>query len=412
MNLSRIARIQFAFEQGKLDRFKTGLKMGSTMNGKVLQAFGNDQYMVSLRGVNLIAQSDIPMKRGDRFKAEIREVQPRLILKILHAEDQGGRLAEKWGVKGEGRTLISEMVSARMPLSRDLYDRIHAAVRKFSRGGTHKATYEEICRAAVKLEKMNLPLTQANIARQIAAIRAEFNLAEIMVKLGEILSGEGGSLSQKSSDALNRIIAGFTPAAARNLPAVIMLMGLLHESNLKAFLGGGKPSKEVNLKMLLLMLQGTLSDGDELQRQGLEDLEAMQFRNLPENRSASGDTYYIQVPVCYDGNWENVDLFYHGEGGSKERIDKDNAAIRVNLDSKYLGKLSALAEIQNGALTVHFYFERKDIVDYIQPHLGQLQEALSDTGYDVRAISVSQWAEVDEMVGFTGGGEESLNMLV
>ena len=413
MNLSRIARIQLASEQGKMLRFKTGLKEGAVISGRVAYAFGSDQYLVSLRGVNLIAQSDIPMKKGDRFKAVIKGLQPRLILKIIHAEDEVQELADKWGVKGEGKDLLSEMASARLPLLKEAFDRINAAVRKFARDKNSPAGYAEISRAAVKLEQLNLPLTTENISRQMAALKSEFDLSSLMAALVKLLNANMDNLSAETGRMMKGVLAGFNHQnIIQNLPAVAALLGLIHESALKAILTGGGMERKDSLKALLLALRELFPAAEEVILPGIDELEAMQLRNLPENRSASGDTYYIQVPICCSGEWENLDLFFHSEGGGREKLDKDNAAIRINFDSRRLGKLSVLVEIQNGALSVNFYFEREEMAGFIQPRLGELEKALSACGYRISAISVSHHSEVDDSWGFSAVGDESLNMII
>ncbi len=174
----------------------------------------------------------------------------------------------------------------------------------------------------------------------------------------------------------------------RNLPAAVALLGLLHEANLKSLLSGKLPNK-INLKWLLMTLQKILPEVEKLKTAGLDEIEALQLRNLPQVRSFEGDTTYLQLPVYYQGEWERMDLFFRNHSGKQERLDKNNASIRINLDTRYLGKMSALTDIQNGALTLNLVFQKETVTEFIRSNLDQLHQSLADIGYNVRSVTAS-----------------------
>ena len=94
-----------------------------------------------------------------------------------------------------------------------------------------------------------------------------------------------------------------------------------------------------------------------------------------------------------------MDVFFRNHSGSQHKLDKDNSSIRVNLDTRFLGKVSALADIQNGALTVNMYCENEEIPEFIRPHLDELKENLAGIGYNVRGISVLNLLEHKDIAG-------------
>ena len=409
------------FAAQEVNRLQSGMKVGNTVAGRVAQNLGNNQFLVSLRGVNVMAQSDLPMIKGDRFKARIEAVKPKLLLKIISSENHAG-IAEQWGLSEEETKLLDEMSASKLPLNKKNFDRINSVIKKFAKHPQLKADYGDLAKAAVKLERQGLEHTVENMSRQLTAAKGDFNLAELMGKLSAIF----GDIQKKMPPELSRFVKSlpqnFTPEALhRNLPAIVMLMGLIHESDLKELLLKGKFAKQLNLKCPLLQMLAQSAETSEDISKLLVDLEAAQVRNLPENRFANGDAYYIQLPVYMNGDWEKMDMFFHSDNQTGDRIDKNNASIRINLDTKYLGKVSALTEIKNGVVNVKLYMENDDIVKFVQPHLEDLNDRLDALDYDIQSISVMTVPpndNFDEHLPFPDSiihhepGMESLNLVV
>lgn len=387
MNIPLLNKVQFVHEPEKIEQFKASLKPGSFIYGKVIQSFGSDQYLVSLKGLNLLAQSDIPMKIGDRFKAKIQSTDPRLSLKITDTASENKELADKLNVQGDDRKILEEMRAAKLPVTKESFEQIRETVRRFSNNPQYKASPEEIARATVRLQQLNIPATADNMKGALLAVKNGFDIASILSNLQFFLSEEPQKLTPEMQNFLKNLPALFDPQnLAKNLPAAVNLLGLLHEAGLKNLLDG-KIDRKINLKWLLLALEKMQSSSSSETPSKLPDLEGAQLRNLPLSRSVENDTAYLQIPVWNQNNWERMDVFFRNHSPAQKNLDKNNASIRINLDSQNLGKLSALADIQNGALSISLYFEQDDIASFIQPFLGELNDALNNIGYDVRAVS-------------------------
>ncbi|NQS98267.1 MAG: flagellar hook-length control protein FliK [candidate division Zixibacteria bacterium] len=417
--IPKIPRIQFDVDPVRINNFKAGLKAGATLSGRIVQAYGQNQYLVSMRGLHLIAQSDIPLKKGDKFKAKIQSKEPKLVLKILNSLEHSDRFAEEWGAKGDEKKLVSEMITAKLPMEKGVFERINGIVRQFSRNRNLQASIDELVRAAVRLEKLELPATLENVRSALAALKGDFDLAGLMAKLQGLMMDNRSSMPEELARFIRSLPMKFDPQmAVRNLPAIVLLLGLAHESELKALLMGRRIPRKVNLKWLLLALEKNVPEASELAKRGLSELESMQLRNIPESHSGAKDEYQLQIPVYYQGNWERVDLHFQSHGRGTQQLDKNNASIRVSLDTRFLGKVSALADIRGGFLTLNFYCEKKEVIDFVQNSLGNLQGGLEDLGYTVRGISamgMSELEELDNAEQFSVDivdGDSSLNLVV
>jgi len=387
--ISRIPQIQFISDPQKLESFRQSLKAGSEIYGRVLQSFGHDQYLVSMRGMNLIAESNVPLKEGERFRAKVQATDPRLMIKIADETGEMEKLSEQWNVRGEGRRIISQMLAERLPMTKEAFERVRAAVQQYQRHAQLKGSYEEIVRSAIKLEQLHLPPTLDNFKGALLAVKGGFDMAMVMSNLKFFLLEDKSELPAELLRFMQNLPARFEPQIlSRNLPAAVVLLGLLYEAGLKELLEG-KISRKLNLKRLMLALEKDWSNLLSGKSSGLNDLEALQMRNLPEFRAVEADTTYLQLPVYYQGGWERMDVFFRDHRGESKQMDKNNATIRINMDTRYLGKMSALTDIQNGALTIDLNFEQEDKAEFVQPFLPELQSALTALGYDVRSITAS-----------------------
>jgi hypothetical protein len=400
----------------QIERFKTGLKIGSMISARVTQELGQDQYLVSLRGMNLVAESDIPLKKGDRFKAKIEALKPKLLLKIVRSGGEAQDLVEKWKLSAEEAKLLSELSAAKIPLNKASFDRINALIKNIAREPGIKMDYVQLAKVAIKLEQMNLPPTLENFHRISAALNNDFKIADLMSKLAQILENSAPNLTSQIKNFLTNLSTHFEPQAmAKNLPILISVLGLLHEAELKGLLYGGQAPEKMNLKWLLLaLLKDFPQVGKEL-LSSLRDLEAMQLRNLPECRALNGDTFYLQLPVYYQGNWEKMELYFRSEDGNRQHLNKDNVALMINFDTRYLGKLSVLSEIRQGVLNANFYIEDTQALSFVQEHLQELVDNLKNLGYSIggfSALKMLEGAQLEQFLPPAPSAEESFDIMI
>jgi hypothetical protein len=339
--------------------------------------------------MNLVAQSDLTLKAGDRFRAKIQETEPRLLLKIISGEDQSRNLAQDWGIKGEEVKLVQELISAKLPLDKTKFEALNEAIRKFQHKYPQKAEYQELARSAVRLEQANLPLTIENLQRALYALKGNISLPDIFSRLQNLLNDPQSKLPPQLLHRLQELFKHFQSGnIIQNLPAMVKLLGLDNEAELKKLLMGEKLNPEDNLKSLLLALKGN-PETETLAEEALQQLESLQMMNLPEFHLDSGDTFYLQFPLWFQGAWEKFEAHFRSGSGHKGALDKDNASIRLNFDTRFLGQVSALVEIVDKHLTLNFNLEEEEAVDFFRSNLPDLEKHLQELDYDLRGISVS-----------------------
>ena len=219
MDIAHIAKMKSLFASQEVNRLQTGLKVGNTVIGRVTQSFGHNQFMVSLRGVNVMAQSDLPMVKGDRFKARIEALRPKLLLKIVSSENHAG-IAQQWGLNDDEVKLLEEMSASKLPLNKKNFDRINDVVKKFAKHPGLKADYGDIAKAVIKLERQGLEPNLENISRQLSAAKGDFNLANLIGKLSSMFGDINEKLPAELSQFMKNLPQNFTPEALlKNLPA-------------------------------------------------------------------------------------------------------------------------------------------------------------------------------------------------
>ncbi|MBL7190157.1 flagellar hook-length control protein FliK [bacterium] len=370
-----------------MSRFKAGLKLGSNITGRVAQAIGTNQYVVSLRGMHLVAQSDSPLKKGQLFKARVQAVEPKLELKILK-DGVTESLSREWGINEGDRHILDEMSAAKMPLDKENFDRVRDIVQRFKRNPNFKASREEITRAAVRLHQLGLPATEENFAVQLSIVKGDTLLARLLEKLMMMNLSEDSGVPAEVMKFLKSLPQQFSAEnMVKNLPVLANLLGLMHESSLKSLLNNLKPGKEMNLKWALMLMQKAGLDSETVNKLG-QHLEAMQFQNLPENRPGAGDNFILQIPVLFKGQWEEAWVKFNF-GGNQKHLDKDNASIRIKLDSRNLGELSAAVDISGGAMIIGLDFQSEETADFVRKFSHELIEAVEGLGYNIKSLTVT-----------------------
>ena len=380
--------------EADFNHFKAGFKIGSQITGRVANVLSNNHYVVSLRGLQLVAQSDLPLKKGQLFRAKVRATEPKLELKIIR-DGVSESLLKDWAVGENDRHILEEMSAAKLSMEKEIFNRVRDVVRRFRRHPGFRASSEEIARAAVRLEQLGLPATEDNMAVQLAIVKGDTKITQLLQHLMSMFSRFENELPVEIRQFLQNLPEAFTPQnIARNLPAIVNLLGMMHESALKKLLGKMKLTKSVNLKWAMLFLKEAGIEAESINKLA-RNLEALQIQNLPDSRPSAGDNFQLQIPVFFQGRWEEANINFNF-GGNKKHLDRDNASIRITLDSHNLGNMAATIDINGGAMIINLAFQSDEIADFVREHISELAQSLEALDYKIRSLTV------------TGAGEEEI----
>lgn len=67
--------------------FTSKLIQGDILIGRVIELLGKNKYIINFRGFNIISESKEEFQKGEFIRAEVRQISPRVILKLIPAEE-------------------------------------------------------------------------------------------------------------------------------------------------------------------------------------------------------------------------------------------------------------------------------------------------------------------------------------
>ncbi|MDZ7260511.1 MAG: flagellar hook-length control protein FliK [candidate division KSB1 bacterium] len=92
MELRAIAskKLKLSVSEKDIDDLKAKLHPGEKIQARVLQVFPDNRLLLRFRGVNLIAESEIPFEVGEEIWAKLQALNPKIVLKLFPSTARGG----------------------------------------------------------------------------------------------------------------------------------------------------------------------------------------------------------------------------------------------------------------------------------------------------------------------------------
>ena len=144
--------------------------------------------------------------------------------------------------------------------------------------------------------------------------------------------------------------------------------------------------------------QTTLSQGINSLRQNVD------FMNQLNNVMT-----YMQLPLKMNEHKAHGDLYVYTN--KKNLAKKDgNVSALLHLDMQHLGTMDIHVQMTNGEnVKTHFILQKEEMLDFIEPHLPELDEALLKRGYKMHSdVSLNKEARDVPDIMFNRGTNERL----
>lgn len=144
--------------------------------------------------------------------------------------------------------------------------------------------------------------------------------------------------------------------------------------------------------------QTTLSQGMNSLRQNVD------FMNQLNNVMT-----YMQLPLKMNENKAHGDLYVYTNKKNLSKKDGNVSAL-LHLDMQHLGTMDIHVQMTNGEnVKTHFILQKEEMLDFIEPHLPELDEALLKRGYKMHSdVSLNKEARDVPDIMFNRGTNEKL----
>lgn len=392
--------------------FRSGLDIGSVLNGKVLQVFDQDTALVRFRGYNLVTQSETPLQPGADIHAEITSLGDPIAMKMLPTGgglDHAASLLERLGLPMTRANIefIALMSRAGIPLTAENVHGMFGQLAAVPQGPNtaaavvlahlmdvpvSPATLEAILaltdtqpQLGARLGEMSaqIPRAQAQIPGGAAPVLAELAQAieALPVRPGEALSAEN------VRELLQNLGVGYERAVAEGAAAGAGLKGLLVGAR-----------AELAQQILLAQRQGWTSaaltalgtnvDGLLRQIDAYQILARIPSLNLPH--------LYFQIPYWVPFVQNPLTLTVRARKDEPTGdMDPDNTEIEFAVRTRRWGLVHARLVIRDGRIRGAIEAETPEARDTVERRLGALVGRLEALDYSVVQMHALVAAVVD-----------------
>ena len=118
---------------------------------------------------------------------------------------------------------------------------------------------------------------------------------------------------------------------------------------------------------------------------------------------------YMQLPLKMNENKAHGDLYVYTNKKNLSKKDGNVSAL-LHLDMQHLGTMDIHVQMTNGEnVKTHFILQKEEMLDFIEPHLPELDEALMKRGYKMHSdVSLNKEARDVPDIMFNRGTNEKL----
>jgi len=333
------------------------LNVGELLKGRVLRILPDGRALISFKGINIVARPKMALSAGEEIFAKVQALGSEIRLGLLSKQAK----------------LQSEF--------------LRALGRTWQSGASVSRLADMLAKAAATLRAQNaLKSSELSVLERILAL----------LKPGE------------KADAAT---------IAKRLMSLPKVLGLMHEASIARAIALGtpiiilkrqlqkslKPNLEKLMKMVAKRLLGT-GVRDTVTRAQLRQLlslcvdlhDNVEFQQLANHFLKQRDAQlYMQLPLLWKGEDGIAELAVRSrkEDAKNGRINPDRCQISLLIDLSGLGRIKAVAAINDGRINCLFATERKTIREFIAEHSQRLADGLHAVGFkvvDVKAMISSE----------------------
>ncbi|MBN2208591.1 MAG: hypothetical protein JW759_04780 [Candidatus Coatesbacteria bacterium] len=328
------------------------LSVGDVLKGDVLKILPDGRALISFKGVNVVARPRVALSAGEQIFAQVQ---------TLGSEIRLGLLSKQAKLQSEFLRTLGQAWQS------------NASMGKLA---------DLLATAAATLRSANaLRSSEMSIIDRMLALLGPRESAD-SASIADRLTSLARSLGLMHEASIARAIAIGTP--------IILLKRQLQKSL--------KPNLEKLVAMVSKRLAGEVRDAKT--RANLERLlslcadlyDNIEFQQLANHfLGQRGAQLYMQLPLLWMGESGIVELLVRSkkEDTKNGRIDPDHCQVSLLIDLSALGRIKALAAVNEASVSCLFATESKEVREFVVQHSELLAGGLQAVGFkaaDVKAV--------------------------
>jgi len=395
-----------------VDGFRGTINIGEVLRGRIIEVFPENKVLVAFKGFNLIAETPLLFNKGDVFYAQVKEKEPKVLVKILPPGHPPGLTDEDIMevIQHFGRAptqervqIIKHLIKHNLAVTKEMIDEIERHL-SFLEGNTDenittllfmKAHNLKPSPTNVELIKLHL-FERLNMGRaltqlQEALLKTEFEGKERLLSLIEELPIRLNE--ERADEQIRNFIRSLGIGYEYNLAGGFDLDGRGGHEDLRDRLPRGK-----SLKIELLRLLNILK------RMGKEDLSPDKIRlqeavqrvlkhilsfQLTSSQEGEDAYLYLQLPI-HSGEAlpQMVELkVYYQKKGKEDKVDMDHLQFSLILETSKLGVVEVRVGFWKDVGSLEFRLEDEYKRMFLNREIPSLKETLLALDYKINQLT-------------------------
>jgi len=398
------------------EQFKSQLRVGQVLKGRVLLVFEGDNYLVRFANNNVITSSETPFNKGELVDVLVTNIGDKVEMKLLphKTANQQTSIIRALSVEEiledlsvpvtkNAIELANALIRNGVPLTKNTLEELLAYLSNVSDNNSEMA---EVLALAKALE---LPINERVLSnlRLLLSQRSSIGeqLSQLKTELARLVSTNEKLVDEHILANLAELIEQITITpeegdVASQIRSFLSRLGISHEktllflneaNNVDNLLG----NLRANLKSLLLQTRENLlaTDGGE---PGAADTERLlsfvegMLQNIEVQQLASQKLsellphFYLQIPYVVDG--KTVTLEVKGRSEASDKIDPDNVHLDFSVKTVNLGVVRIHLAIVKRYVTCDIKVENEKVKAFVNRFTWELTEKLQNLNYKTASI--------------------------
>jgi len=332
--------------------FSSGLTEGQLLEGRILEALGNHQFLLDFKGSTVVAESALALTAGQQIRVRVEQTSPSVVMSLVS--------------DGSAEQKALSLLRAQLPSHIDWGELTESLAKALSKEKVYQL--EMVVDKSV-LEKVRSSLTSLSLSRDEAGTGA---------KLKEFVERSGLFYESRIREAL--------------------LLNKVMPHQLREIL-------EKDLKGLLLKLaqeleeaaEGVVKSGDSSLRSTLHNLlrtvntsvEKIELHQLVNFLTSKNDQQLVlQIPVVLPDGITNAELYVRSgfPKNRKGKKDPHDCHIVFLLTMKALGDLRIDTEVVQKRMKCTIQVASGAVADFVKQNLSDLSGRLAALNYTVEKL--------------------------
>ena len=333
--------------------FSAGLTTGQLLEGKVLEALGNHQFLVDFKGIKVVAESMLELTPGQHMQVKIEQTAPRVVMNLV--------------TDGSAEQKALSLLRAQLP-SRIDWGELTESLAKV-------LTKEKLYQLEMVVDK--------NVLEKVSSSLSSLSLSKDEVgdgaKLKEFIERSGLLYESRLKEAL--LLHKVMPKQLREILEKD-LKGLLLKLSQELEEAGGKMHKggDVSLRSTIHNLLQTVNSS----------VEKIELHQLVNYLTSKNDQQLVfQIPIVLPEGIKNAELYVRSgyQKSKKGKGDSQDCHIVFLLTMKSLGDLRIDTQVAKKKMRCTIQVANSTIARFVEQNLPELTHRLTSLDYTIEQLT-------------------------